>query len=148
MKVEHVEIINAPVKAVFKAFEDPEVIAAWQDNLLEFEVVKGSFRRKGGVVRMKARQVGLTSDLTVTVLERDARKFKVKYGYEGAQAPFEIANSFVKTGDGGTEWTAVLDLKLNLLTRALGPVLKPLASELVKNNGKNFRAWCEAELSG
>ncbi len=146
MKVAHTEVIAAPVAEVFAAFEDPEVIAAWQENLLEFEMVKGSFTRKGGVARMKARQVGMTSDLTVTVLERDARKRFVKYGYEGAQAPFEIANSFVDLGDGSTEWTAEMDVKLSLLTKALGPVLKPIASELVKGNGRSFRAWCEAEL--
>lgn len=146
MKVSHTEVIDAPVAEVFAAFEDPEVIDAWQDNLLEFEMVKGSFDRKGGIAHMKVRQTGMTNDLTVTVLDRNAKKFFVKYGYEGAQAPFEIANSFVDAGDGTTEWTAEMDVKLSLLTKALGPVLKPLASELVKNNGKHFRAWCEAEL--
>lgn len=146
MKVEHTEVIAAEVAAVFPAFEDPEVIAAWQDNLLEFEQVKGSFQKKGGVAMMKVKQVGMTNDLTVTVLERDAKKFSVKYGYEGAQLPFTITNKFVDLGDGTTEWTAVLEAKLSLLTKALGVALKPLAGELVKNNGKHFRAWCESEL--
>lgn len=146
MKVQHTEVIAAPVAEVFPAFEDPEVIAAWQDNLLEFELVKGSFQRKGGIARMKVKQVGMTNDLTVTVLDRDAKKYKVRYGYEGAQAPFTISNSFVDLGDGTTEWTAVLEAKLPLLARALEIALKPLAGELVKNNGKHFRAWCEAEL--
>ncbi len=146
MKVSHTEVIAAPVSEVFAAFEDPDVIASWQDNMLEFEMLKGSFTRKGGVAHMKVRQTGMTNDLTVSVLERNARKFYVKYGYEGAQAPFEIANSFVDLGDGSTEWTAEMDVKLSLLTKALGPVLKPIASELVKANGRAFRAWCEAEL--
>lgn len=146
MKAEHTEVIDRPIGDVFKAFEDPDVIAAWQDNLLEFEMLEGSFTKKGGVARMKARQVGMTNEMTVTVLDRDAKRHRVTYGYEGAQAPFEIANTFKDLGDGRTEWTAVLEAKLSLLTRALAPVLKPLASELVKNNGRNFRTWCEAEL--
>ncbi|MFT4050401.1 MAG: SRPBCC family protein [Solirubrobacterales bacterium] len=146
MKVQHTEVLKGSADEIFSAFEDPEVIAAWQDNLLEFEQVKGSFQKKGGVAQMKVRQVGMTNDLTVTVLDRDAKKFRVKYGYEGAQAPFEIANTFIDLGDGTTEWTAVMDVKLNLLTKALGPVLKPLANELVKGNGKSFGAWCASEF--
>ena len=146
MKLEHREVIDAPVGAVWKAFEDPEVIAQWQSNLLEFEQLEGSFTKVGGVARMKAKQVGMTNEMTVTVLERDARKRMVKYHYDGAQAPFEIRNTFKALGDGSTEWTAALDVKLSLLTKALGPVLKPLANEFIKGNGKSFRAWCEAEL--
>lgn len=146
MKVDHSEVIAAPVAEVFKAFEDPEVIAAWQDNMLEFEQLEGSFDKKGGVARMKVKQVGVTNDMTVTTVERDAKKFKVKYHYEGAQAPFTIANTFKDLGDGETEWTAVLEAKIPLLAKALEIALKPLASNLVKSNGKNFREWCEAEL--
>lgn len=146
MKVQHTEVIEGQVSEIFKAFEDPEVIAAWQDNMLEFEMLKGSFQKKGGVARMKVKQVGMTNDVTVTVTERDARKHMVKYHYEGAQAPFTITNTFDDLGDGTTEWTAVLEAKLPLLARALEIALKPLASELVKGNGRNFRAWCEEEL--
>lgn len=146
MKVSHTEVIEGKPADIFKAFEDPDVILAWQGSILEFEQLRGKFNRKGGVAHMKAQQVGFTSDLTVTTLERDGRKRMVRYGYEGAQAPFEILNTFTNAGDGTTEWTAELDVKLNLLTRALGPVLKPLASELVKGNGKSFRIWCEDNL--
>lgn len=146
MRVEHTEVIEAPVADVWKAFEDPSVFQQWQTNLLEYEQLEGSFTKVGGVARMKAKQVGTTNELTVTVVERDARKRMVKYHYEGAQAPFEILNRFRALDGGGTEWTATLDVQLSLLTRALGPVLKPLANELVKGNGKNFREWCEAQL--
>lgn len=146
MKVEHTEVIERPVAEVFKAFEDPEVIAAWQDNMLEFEQLEGSFQKKGGVARMKVKQVGMTNDLTVTVVDRDAKKHTVKYHYDGAQLPFTISNTFKSDGNGGTEWTAVLEAKLSILTKALGLALKSLAGELVKGNGKHFRAWCEAEL--
>lgn len=146
MKVEHTEVIEGQVAEIFRAFEDPEVIAAWQDNMLEFELIEGSFQEQGGVARMKVKQVGITNDVTVTVIKRDAKKHMVAYHYEGAQAPFTITNNFTDLGDGTTEWTAVLEAKLPLLAKALEIALKPLAGELVKGNGRNFRAWCEEEL--
>lgn len=146
MKVKHTEVLNGSADAVFTAFEDPDVIAAWQDNLLEFEMLEGKFQEKGGVARMKAKQAGMTNDLTVTVTDRDAKKHRVKYHYDGAQAPFTIDNNFKDLGDGTTEWTAVLDAKIPLIAKALEIALKPIASGLVKSNGKNFGAWCEENL--
>jgi len=141
----HTEVIARPIADVFRAFEDPEVIPQWQDNLLEFEQLKGSFNRKGGVAHMRIRQMGMENDVTTTVVDRKRPVF-VKYHYEGAQAPFEILNRFRDLGDDTTEWTAELDLKLGLVFRALGPALKPIAKDLVKRNGRDFKAWCEANL--
>lgn len=141
MKVSHTEVIDRPVSEVWTAFESPQLFFEWQGNLLEFEQVEGDFDEEGSVAHMRVRQTGMTNNLTVTVLRRS--EHRVKYGYEGAQAPFEIANRFEDVGDGKTEWTAELEVKLNLLTRALGPVLKPIASELVKRNGRDFREFME-----
>lgn len=144
MRVAHTEFIERPIAEVWAEFENTSTFADWQDNLLEFEQVSGKYTAVGGVSHVKVRQVGMTNDLVLTVLSRDARKHRVSYRYEGAQAPFEIANSF-RSVDGGTEWTAEMDVKLNLLTKALGPVLKPIANELVKGNGRNFKAHCESK---
>ncbi len=146
MKAENTTTLKGAPAEVFAAFEDPEVIAQWQDNMLEFEQLEGSFQEAGGVARMQVRNAGLTQDMTVTVVERDARKFKVKYHYDGAQVPFTIANSFKDNGDGTTEWKAVLDAKIPLIAKALELALKPLANKLVGDNGKNFGAWCDENL--
>jgi hypothetical protein len=106
-------------------------------------MLEGEFTKVGGIAAMKVKETGIDTTLTAKVLSRNARKYEVTYGYKGAPAPFEIANTF-RAADGGTEWTAVLDLKLNLLTKALEPILKPLASQLVKNNGRGFKAYMEA----
>lgn len=146
MKVQHREVIQRQAAEIFEAFEDPEVIAQWQANMLEFKQLEGSFTEIGGVALMKTKNVGVTTDMTVTVLDRNPARCEVKYGYEGAQAPFTLANKFEDLGDGSTEWSVVLEAKLPLIAKALELALKPLASELVKNNGKHFRTWCEAEL--
>lgn len=141
----HTEVLPGAAAVVFAAFEDPDAIMAWQSDLLEFEVVKGAFNRNGGVARMLVKQAGIKTEMTATVAERRAPKM-VRYRYEGAQVPFEITNTFRDLDDGTTEWTAELDLKLGFVFKALGPVLKPIAKELVKRNGRNFRGWCEENL--
>lgn len=143
MKVDHSETLKGNAAEVFAAFEDPEVIAAWQTNMLEFEQLEGEFNEQGGVARMKVKQMEMTNDMTVKVIERDAKKFIVKYSYDGAQAPFTILNTFSDNGDGTTEWTAVLEAKISRLLKPLELALKPLAGKLVSDNGKNYSAWCD-----
>jgi hypothetical protein len=55
-----------------------------------------------------------------------------------------VTNTFTALGDDSTEWLAVMDLKLNLLTKALGPVLKPVMTELIKRNGRDFKHYVES----
>lgn len=141
----HTEVLKGHAAEVFAAFEDPDVIIAWQSDLLEIEIVKGAFNRKGGVARMLVKQAGIKTEMTAEVVERKAPSM-ARYRYEGAQAPFEVTNSFRDLGDGRTEWTSELDLKLGFVFKPLGPVLRPIANELVKRNGRNFKGWCEENL--
>lgn len=143
MKVEHTEVIDRPLAEVWEVFEDPEATVEWQGNLLEYEQVEGSPDKVGSISHQTVKNAGVTSVLTVELLERKAKKLSRSY-YEGAQAPFEVTNTFKELKDGSTEWKAVMDVKLNLLTKALGPVLKPIASELVKRNGRDFKQYVES----
>lgn len=142
MKVEHVEVIDRSVDVVWAAFEDTDAMVEWQGNLLKYEQVEGSPDRPGAVSHQTVKNAGVKSVLTVTLLERNPPKMS-RSRYEGAQAPFEVTNTFTAQKDGSTGWLAVMDVKLNLLTKALGPVLKPIAQELVKRNGRDFKRYVE-----
>lgn len=143
MKVEHVEVIDRGIDEVWAAFEAPDAMVEWQGNLLEHAFVEGSPDKPGAISHQTVKNAGLTTVLTVTLLERKVPKLS-RSRYEGAQAPFEVTNTFKEQKDGSTEWRAVMDVKLNLLTKALGPVLKPIAQELVKRNGRDFKTYVES----
>lgn len=137
MKAEHRVVIDRPIEEVWAVFDDPDAMVEWQDNLISFEEVSES------VSLQTVRNAGINQELTVTLLEYEAPVL-AKSRYEGAQAPFEVTNTFTAIDDGSTEWLAVMDLKLNLLTKALGPVLKPVMNELVKRNGRDFKNYVES----
>lgn len=143
MKVDHTEVIDRPVDEVWTLFEDPHAMVEWQGNLLEHAYVEGSPDKPGAISHQTVKNAGVTSVLTVTLLEREPQKLS-RSRYEGAQAPFEVTNTFSARKDGSTEWHAEMDVKLNLLTKALGPVLKPIAQELVKRNGRDFKQYVES----
>lgn len=130
-------VIDRPLDEVWAVFDDAEAMVEWQGNLVSFEEVSET------VSLQTVRNAGINQELTVTLLEHEAPKF-AKSRYEGAQVPFEVTNTFTAVDDGSTEWCAVMDLKLNLLTKALGPVLKPVMQELIKRNGRDFKTYVES----
>lgn len=130
-------MIERPLDEVWAAFDDPDAMVEWQGNLVAYEQVSDD------VSRQTVRNAGINQELTVTLLEHEAPSL-AKSRYEGAQVPFEVTNTFTALGDDSTEWLAVMDLKLNLLTKALGPVLKPVMTELIKRNGRDFKHYVES----
>lgn len=142
MKVERSVVIERPLEQVWAAFDDPDAMVEWQDDLLEYEQLEGEPHEIGSISRQTIKQMGVRQDLTVTLLERRPPELSTSH-YEGAQAPFTAINTFEDLGDGTTEWTAVLEIKLGMLQRALELALKPLASELTKRNARSFKAYCE-----
>lgn len=121
-------------------FDDPDAMVEWQSNLISHE------RFSESISRQKVRNAGITQELTVTLLEEEPPTM-TKSRYEGAQVPLEVTNTFTAVSDDSTEWLAVMDLKLSLLTKALGPVLKPVMLELIKRNGRDFKEYVEARAS-
>jgi uncharacterized membrane protein len=136
LKAEHRVVIERPLDEVWAAFDDPDAMVEWQGNLVAYEQVSDD------VSLQTVRNAGINQELTVTLLEHVAPSL-AKSRYDGAQVPFEVTNTFTALGDDSTEWLAVMDLKLNLLTRALGPVLKPVMTELIKRNGRDFKNYVE-----
>lgn len=138
MKAEHRVTIDRPIEEVWEVFEDTDAMVEWQGNLISYEQVSD------GVSLQTVRNAGMNQELTVKLLERKAPTLS-KSRYDGAQVPFEVTNTFAAIDDDSTEWCAVMDLKLNLLTKALGPVLKPVMMELIKRNGRDFKKFVESQ---
>lgn len=130
-------VIDRPLEEVWAVFDDPEAMVEWQGNLIRNEEVSET------VSLQTVRNAGINQELTVTLLEHNPPKLQ-KSRYEGAQVPFEVTNTFTAVDENSTEWCAVMDLKLNLLTKALGPVLKPVMQELIKRNGRDFKTYVES----
>lgn len=142
MKVSRTVVIERPIDEVWALYDDLDNMVEWQDELQSYELVEGEPDEVGSTRNQTIKQMGVTQHLKVTLLERDP-PHRTKSLYEGAQAPFTAEDEFIDLGDGTTEWTATIDVRLNMLQKALELVLKPLASDLTKRNGKNFKEFCE-----
>jgi hypothetical protein len=143
MEVRHAVIIERSLEEVWGIFDDPKLLLEWQDAMVGYKQLKGKPDKAGSVSLQTIKRSSGDTELTVTLLERKAPSFS-KSRYEGMQLPFTIANSFSEVEEEITEWSAVIDVKLNIVQKAIGPMLKGSLSDLAQQNGDEFKAFVES----
>ncbi|MGH2957980.1 MAG: SRPBCC family protein [Solirubrobacterales bacterium] len=143
MKVEHSIEINKPFDEVWGTFDDPSLQPEWLDIMKSFEQVKGKGNAKGAVQNVVFSRDSGDTELTVTVLDYDPDGVVVAR-YEGMQLPFILTSTFSAVDDDTTEWAAEIEVKLSLIQKPLGPVLKGAMSDLAEKMGSDFKKYVES----
>ncbi|MGH2907437.1 MAG: SRPBCC family protein [Solirubrobacterales bacterium] len=143
MVVEHAVVVDRPLDEVWAVFDDPKLQLEWDDNLLTYEQIEGKGNSEGAVQQLTYKRGDGETVLTATVLERSTKKLMVTR-YEGMQLPFTITSTFRAIDDDSSEWHAEIEVKLSLLTKALGAVLKGPMTEMAQNMGDGFKKYVES----
>ena len=143
MKVEHSIEIDKPFDEVWGVFDDPSLQPEWLDIMKSFKQVKGKGNAKGAVQKVVFARDSGDLELTVTILDHDPSGTVVAK-YEGMQLPFILTSNFHAIDDDTTEWAAEIEVKLNLIQKALGPVLKGSMSDLAAEMGSDFKKYVES----
>jgi uncharacterized protein YndB with AHSA1/START domain len=143
MVVEASVVIERPLGEVWAVFDDPDQQVDWNSDLLEYEHVSGKANQKGAVSQLTFKNGDSTRVLTATVLERNSES-KLVSKYEGMQLPFYLTSNFRSVDDGSTEWAAEIEVKLSLMQKALGPLLKGTMTDMAQKMGDDFKAYCES----
>jgi hypothetical protein len=143
MVIEHSVVIERPLDEVWSIFDDPARQVEWQKDLVQYEHLSGRGNGKGSVSRLTFERDGGQTVLTATVEERTPPKRFVAV-YEGMQLPFKLTSTFTALSDESSEWHAEIEVRLNLLQKALTPVLKGAMSELAQRNGDGFKRYVES----
>jgi hypothetical protein len=142
MVVEHSIIIEQPFDTVWAVFEEPSLQPEWLGMMKSFKQVKGKGNAKGAVQAVVFARDSGDTELTVTILDHDASG-KVVARYEGMQLPFVLTSTFSEESSGSTRWSAEIEVKLSLIQKALGPILKGSMSDLAAEMGNDFKAYVE-----
>lgn len=143
MVVEHSVVIDRPFDEVWAIFNEPELQPDWLDMMKSFKQVKGKGNAKGAVQTVVFTRDSGDTELNVTVLKNDGAGHIVAR-YEGMQLPFVLTSTFSEADDDSTEWHAEIEVKLNLLQKALAPILGGAMRELAENMGDDFKAYVES----
>jgi uncharacterized membrane protein len=144
MVVEHSIDIDKPFDEVWAVFDDPSLQPKWLGMMTSFKQAKGNGNEKGAVQKVTFKRDSGETELTVTILKHDPSG-EVVARYEGMQLPFVLTSRFNPVDEDSTEWAAEIEVKLNLIQKPLGPVLKGAMGNLAAEMGSDFKTYVEAQ---
>lgn len=142
MEIVHEVPIDSEPAAVWEVLKDPSLMPEWFGKLENFKAIKGDGTKKGDRYSVEYARDSGPLELTVEVIKVDAPHGHVHH-FEGFQVPFTITSSIDEDGDASI-WTAAIEVKLSLMQKALGPVIKNYLGGLAHDMGDGFKQYVES----
>lgn len=143
MKLERSIEIARERDAVWAVLGDPSLMPEWFPKLANFASTDGDGSAAGDSYTIDYVRESGPIELSVTVLEVDPPNGHV-HRFEGLPVAFTISSA-LSGGDGQTTWTGTVEVKLSLVQRALGPVIKGYLDDLVGDLAGGFKSYVEAQ---
>lgn len=141
MRVERSVVIERNQADVWAVLSDPALMPEWFSSLDNFVAVEGDGQSAGDVYEIEYLRDSGNKQLTATVLEVDAPDGHV-HRFEGLPVAFEITSRLGSDGD-ATEWNATIEVKLSLVQRALGPMIKGILDDMAADMANGFKSYLE-----
>lgn len=142
MEISHVVEVAAAPESVWEVLREPSLMPDWFEKLQNFNAVKGDGSKKGDLYTVEYARDSGPLELSVEVVKVDAPHGHT-HRFEGFQVPFTIKSS-IDEDNNGSIWTASIEVKLSLMQKALGPVIKNYLDGLAREMGDGFKTYVEA----
>ena len=104
MKLKFETVIDASLDTVWAAFDNPDNMARWQQNLESFRHVSGEPGQPGAVSELRYDEKGKEVILTETITERRDPDF-LAGTYDSPMGKTLIVNHFEAVDENSTRWT-------------------------------------------
>jgi carbon monoxide dehydrogenase subunit G len=135
LTVEESVDINKPRPEVFEFFSNPDNVAVYSSNLVDYEVVSGGAREVGRKAKFAVKVVGVRLDYTdelVELVENERAKLESRDG----RIPYSITLTFADEGS-GTKVTWLQE------SESLGGVFKLADGLVIKMYSRDVRSNLE-----
>jgi hypothetical protein len=138
-------IINKPRREVWKAFNDPEKMKAWQTSLVAIELLSGTAGQPGAVSKLMFEEKGREFSLVERIISFQEPEI-VLQSYENQFSINMIHNSFLEQGQNQTLWIMETGYKFRtLLMKIMGPVYKKNLVARTQRDMQRFKELVEKE---
>ena len=146
MKI-HVEvIIDADLKAVWRAFDDRQNMKKWQPNLKSFKTVSGTPGQPGAISESVYEENGREVRMKETITERREPHFMAGV-FESGWGKAIVVNQFEDLGDGRTRWNAWWNYFFKGIHRVKAPFIKGSTVKQIDDTLQRFKLMVESESS-
>lgn len=138
-------IINKPRREVWKAFNDPENMKAWQTSLVAIEPLNGTAGQPGAVSKLMFEEKGREFSLIERIFSFQEPE-SIHQSYENQFSTNTVKNSFLEQGQNQTLWITETDYKFKtLLMKIMGPVYKKNLVARTQRDMERFKELVEKE---
>jgi carbon monoxide dehydrogenase subunit G len=143
LTVEESVVINKPRAEVFDFFSDPDKVALYSSNLVDYETLSGEPREVGHKARFAVKVVGVRLDYTDELVEFEENERAKLVSVDG-KIPYSITMTFSDEGEGTrVTWLQETESLGGVFKIADGLVLK-MYSRDVRSNLENAKTLLEA----
>ena len=105
MKLKYETVIDADLASVWAAFDNPDNMQRWQQNLESFNHISGERGQPGAVSELVYDEKGKKVVLREEITERREPNFLAGF-YESPMGKTVIVNHFEEAGEDSTRWTS------------------------------------------
>ena len=140
-------IIELPLEACFKKFNNPENLKHWQKGLINIEHISGTPRETGSKTTLFFKFGKRNLELTETITKYNfPNTFHANYDTKGMHNVQE--NFFLETTEGYTEWTSKNEfLATNFKLRMMTLLMPSIFKKQTKKYLEDFKNFAEREIS-
>ena len=144
MKLKFEIVIDASRDAVWAAFDNPENMTRWQQNLVSFNHISGEPGQLGAVSELTYDEKGKKVVLKETITERRKPDFLART-YESQVAKTLIVNHFEAVDQNSTRWTSWCNFTLQGFMRITSLFVSGMIRKRTRADMERFKLMVETD---
>ena len=144
MKLKFETVIDASLETVWAAFDNPDNMSRWQQNLESFRHLSGDPGQPGAVSELVYDEKGRKVVLKETITERRQPDF-LAGTYESPMAKTLIVNHFEAVGDESTRWTAWCNFSFHGLMKVMSLFVGGMIRKRTEGDMQRFKLMVETD---
>jgi uncharacterized protein YndB with AHSA1/START domain len=143
LKIDRSVVIGRAQDEVWDVLRDPSLMPQWFAKLGNFVALEGDGTAAGDRYTIDYLREDDDKELRVEVLSVDEGDGHI-HRFEGLPVAFTIASVLDAQERELTTWTATIEVRLSLVQRALGPVIRGYLDDLAGDMADGFKNYLEA----
>jgi uncharacterized protein YndB with AHSA1/START domain len=144
MKLKFETVIDASPETVWAAFDNPDNMARWQQNLQSFNHISGEPGQAGAVSELRYDEKGKEVILTETITERREPDF-LAGTYDSPMGKTLIVNHFEAVDEKSTRWTSWCNFTFNGFMKVMSLFVSGMIRKRTEADMERFKLMVETD---
>ena len=146
MKLKFETVVDADLATVWAAFDNPDNMQRWQQNLQSFTHISGERGHPGALSEIVYDEKGKKVVLREEITERREPNFLAGF-YESPMGKTVIVNHFEKVGEDSTRWTSWCNFTFHGFMKIMSLFISGMIRKRTEADMARFKLMVETDLA-